>query len=104
MNFIGGSSKEDNGVLRVAFDCDGTLIDLKGEPRPEVIDIFNKFQALGCVTIIWSGGGEDYAKRIADKLGLAPDCVRSKSCGMFVDIAFDDVGMGPEHCKVCIRV
>lgn len=105
MRFMGTDSLEVNSKLRVAFDCDGTLLTcVGGEPRQEIIDMYNMYKALGCVMIVWSGGGEDYAAGVARRLGLEPDCVRSKMSGMKVDIAIDDLGMGPGHCNVCIRV
>lgn len=86
--------------MKVCFDVDGTLIDTRGKPRHEVIDLFRSFQALGCEMFIWSGGGCDYATIVKNKLGLDAD-VMSK--GSFQpDLAVDDqiVTMGKVNLKV----
>src|SRR3990167_1906826 len=87
----------------VAWDCDGTLIvpvvttdNLGGLDMPnyEVIAIYRWFQSQGHRMIIWSGGGVDYARMWAEKLGLNPDFIipktkeSAKEYG--VDICFDD--------------
>lgn len=77
----------------VAFDVDGTLIHQSGDkldtPRYEIIDLFRKFESLGYEMFIWSGGGPDYARHWADKLGLKATVVVK---GSFVpDIAVDDM-------------
>lgn len=52
--------------------------------------------------IIWSGGGEDYARMWGDKFGLHPDEYRAKKADPEVDIAFDDcdVVLGKVNVKV----
>jgi predicted HAD superfamily phosphohydrolase YqeG len=91
-------------MLKVAFDVDGTLIHQIGEredtPRYEIIDLFKKFESLGCVMYIWSGGGEDYAARWRDKLGLSAVVVAKGS--FQPDIAVDDmdVTLGKVNLKV----
>ena len=42
--------------------------------------------------IIWSGGGEDYARRWAEKLGLTADEITYKTTERQaeIDLAFDD--------------
>jgi len=93
----------------VAFDVDGTLINSHDEPRYEVIDLFRWFQDnTTCDVIIWSGGGIDYSKQWARKLGLYPRNVYEK-CSIDVDIAVDDAmdteNWGNDHkCKVVIKV
>ena len=74
--------------MRVAFDCDGTLIDLKNKPRHEVIDLFRALEALGAEMIIWSGGGVEYAERVRDRLGLEARVIPKGT--IVVDIAVDD--------------
>lgn len=95
----------------VAFDMDDTLIvpaiatglDID-VPNYETIAVYRWFQAQGCEMWIWSGGGEDYARRWADKLGLEPDRIVSKfkqeNGGLVPDIAFDDA----EHALGVVNV
>lgn len=78
-----------NGKLKVAFDVDGTLIDCEDRPRYDVIALFRLFDSLGCLMIIWSGDGIDYAWRWSQKLGLDADIF--DKCSMDVDIAVDDM-------------
>lgn len=75
--------------MKVAFDCDGTLIDLQGNPRHEVIDLFRTLKALGCEMFIWSGGGVDYAGSIARRLGL--NAIISRKGSFKPDLAVDDM-------------
>lgn len=77
---------------RIAFDVDGTLIrkTAKGDvPRYEIIQILQTFVNLGHVVFVWSGGGEDYARHWADKLGLDVRVI-GKSKDYNIDLAFDD--------------
>lgn len=77
----------------VAFDVDGTLITYEDKPRYDIIDLFHHFQRLGCIMMVWSGGGFDYADNWCKKLGLEPDYISckfgDKPCPQ-PDIAFDD--------------
>jgi hydroxymethylpyrimidine pyrophosphatase-like HAD family hydrolase len=93
-----------NNAITVAFDVDGTLIEQVGEkedtPRYSVINIFHTYKNLGCQMYVWSGGGFDYAKRWAERLGLEATIAVK---GSFVpDIAFDDLEV--ELGKVNIQV
>ena len=95
---------KSNEFTVVAFDVDGTLIQLTGPkedtPRYDIIEIFHFYEKIGCHMVVWSGGGEDYAARWASKLGLTAEILPK---GSFIpDIAFDDeeVILG----KVNIRV
>lgn len=82
--------------IKIAFDVDQTLIT-QGEngrnvPNYEVIATYKWFEKRGCVMIIWSGSGMDYAKTWAENLGLKPNVVMAKPIGQnnIADIAFDD--------------
>lgn len=115
--------------MKIAFDVDDTLIipaiALTDEPHPyigmygavpnyDTIALYKWFQAQGNHMIVWSGGGIDYARTWAEKLGLNPDEIIEKkktykpNVGEYasdspdVDIAFDDceVDLG----KVNVRV
>ena len=81
----------------IAFDVDDTLIIPKivfdtnqDVPNYETIAIYKWFQNQGHRMIVWSGGGVDYAKMWAIKLGLNPDEIRMKEKYSDIDIAFDD--------------
>lgn len=103
--------------MKIAFDVDDTLIvpavALKDEPHPfigvygavpnyEVIEIYKWFQLQGNYMIVWSGGGTDYARIWADKLGLFPNEVRLKQKDEDLDIAFDDCDV--DLAKVNVKV
>ena len=121
--------------MKIAFDVDDTLIvpaiALADEPHPyigmygavpnyEVIKIYKWFQDQGNFMIIWSGGGVDYARTWAEKLGLKPDEIREKKADIVcknggvcndtectehdydVDICFDDCDV--DLAKVNVKV
>lgn len=103
--------------MKIAFDVDDTLIvpavALNDEPHPyigmygavpnyPVIEIYKWFQSQGNYMIIWSGGGVDYARTWAEKLGLNPDDVIEKVKNDDVDIAFDDCDV--DLAKVNVKV
>ena len=52
--------------------------------------------------IIWSGGGNDYAKQWGNKLGLAPFQVFTKGC-VEPDLVFDDMDYSWKG-KVVVKV
>lgn len=92
----------------VAFDVDDTLIVpsiVTGMPQDtpnyETITTFKYFQAMGCDMVIWSGGGVEYAKRWAEKLGLVARILPKQKTDE-VDICFDDCIV--DLAKVNIRV
>jgi len=93
-----------NNYVAIAFDVDGTLIQLTGPkedtPRYEIIAMFHFYEKMGCRMFIWSGGGVDYAQRWSEKLGLTAMVVAK---GSFTpDICFDDEDV--KLAKVNIRV
>lgn len=94
--------------LVVAFDIDDTLILpsvatglSRDTPNYENIAIYKWFQAQGAYMIIWSGGGIDYAKTWADKLGLMASEFRVKQKYDDIDLVFDDcdVTLGKVNVK-----
>lgn len=91
-------------VMIVAFDVDGTLIHQVGNkedtPRYDVISLFHTLESVGCIMHIWSGGGEDYAARWRDKLGL--DAIVVAKGSFKPDLAVDD--MDVELGKVNLKV
>lgn len=95
--------------MKIAFDVDDTLIipavatNLPADtPNYEVIAILKWFQKQGHTIIIWSGGGVDYAKTWAEKLGLNPCEIRVKEKSKDIDITFDDCMV--DLAKVNIQV
>ncbi len=82
---------------KIAFDLDFTLIDEKFRPRHEIIDLFRWFEKRGWEMIIWSGGGLDYARIWAEKLGLKARVIAK--CSESVDIAVDDEMDGRDWSK-----
>ncbi len=94
--------------MKIAFDVDDTLIvpaninKFKTDtPNYETIAIFKWFEKQGYEMVIWSGGGVDYAKMWADKLGLKAE-ILPKTATFDVGIAFDDcdVELGKVNVKV----
>lgn len=80
--------------LKIAFDCDLTLIDEHDRPIYENINLLLWFVDRGYSVIVWSGGGSDgegsYAHMHCRKLGI-DELVRIIPKGSEkVDIAFDD--------------
>ena len=85
--------KDCNRGRTVAFDVDGTLINIQRDtPRYDVIDLFLQFYALGFRMVIWSGGGEEYATRWTEKLGLIDYVTKisAKNQDLHPYIAVDD--------------
>ena len=71
--------------LLVAFDVDDTLIVPavatgfdRDVPNYETIAVYRWFQSHGHLMVVWSGGGEDYARMWGEKLGLNADVYRDK--------------------------
>jgi hypothetical protein len=81
-------------VKRFAFDVDGTLIkktDNGDVPRYEIVQMAITLCDLGHTVFVWSGGGVDYAREWARKLGLLPFIrVLAKSKNYDIDVCFDD--------------
>ncbi len=84
-----------NSNVKIAWDVDGTLIHQDGSredtPRYDVIILFHIFQKLGCDMYIWSGGGVEYARRWAEKLGLQATIVPKGS--FKPSLTFDDLDL-----------
>lgn len=97
--------------MKIAFDVDDTLImppeatDLDRDiPNYEIINIYRFFQSQGHYMIVWSGGGLDYARMWAEKLGLKPNEVRAKAPAKDeVDIAFDDCDIDLARVNVKVK-
>jgi len=98
--------------MKIAFDVDDTLIVPsvatefdRDVPNYDTIAIYRWFQAQGNYMIIWSGGGDDYAKMWAEKLGLEADEYIAKDTRMKdeIDIAFDDCDINLAKVNVRVR-
>ena len=95
--------------MKIAWDVDDTLIVPSvatshfdtDTPNYENIAIYKWFQSQGHTMIIWSGGGIDYAKHWADKLGLTGE-IREKYKSKDIDISFDDCDVN--LAKINIKV
>lgn len=92
---------QHNGIIKIAYDIDGTVIDYEGNPREDIIAILKMLQSLGCQTICWSMGGPEYTQNIVDYLGLKDITVLKKGA-IEVDLTFDD--NQPFFGKVNIKV
>ncbi|MBI4029167.1 MAG: hypothetical protein HY376_02275 [Candidatus Blackburnbacteria bacterium] len=95
--------------MKIAFDIDDTLIVPSvatglptDTPNYENIAVFLWFQKQEHAVGVWSGGGVDYAKMWAEKLGLKPDFVHPKEKREDVDICFDDCDV--DLARVNIKV
>lgn len=89
----------------IAFDVDGTLIDVNDNPRAHIIDMLKMFgQWDGIRIVVWSGGGKDYASMWVRRLGLENyvDKTMSKNMEYQPDLVFDDeyVKLGKTNIKV----
>lgn len=85
----------------IAFDIDGTLIDIERKPNHKIIDLLRWFEKRdNWKVIIWSGGGIDYAKTYRDKFDLSGKVIQKAS--IEVDIAVDDEEI--ECCNTLIKV
>ena len=89
----------------IAFDVDGTLIDINDNPREAVIETLKMVgQWEGITVIVWSGGGKDYASMWVRRLGLESyvDEIMMKNMEYQPDLVFDDeyVKLGKTNIKV----
>lgn len=90
---------------KIAFDVDGTLIrqsDYGDAPRYEIINLLLFFNRNLDEIYIWSGGGVDYARHWAEKLGITCATPIPKNAAQGMDICFDDeeVSLAKVNIKV----
>lgn len=76
---------------KIAFDVDGTLIDMEQHPNYDVINLLLWFYEHKWKVYIWSGGGVEYALHHTFKLGLNNKAEVIEKGSKKVDIAVDDV-------------
>ena len=55
-------------MIRVFFDVDGTLISVDDDIRPGAVEVFKFCQENNIDIVVWSGGGEHYARSWADTI------------------------------------
>ena len=82
--------------ITVAFDVDGTLIDTDGFMNIGIVNLLILLRSFKNVRIIvWSGGGLDYARHHAERLGIAKYvhkfAGKTEHQELNVDIAIDDI-------------
>jgi hypothetical protein len=86
--------------LNISIDVDGTLLDVNEKPVPQARESIQKLKDAGHCLQLWSGGGAEYAEKIARKFNLAHlfDSYAKK-----IDVAIDDI---PEtaHPSVVLHV
>jgi hydroxymethylpyrimidine pyrophosphatase-like HAD family hydrolase len=74
----------------VAFDCDGTLMNLDGTINTRLVDFAKSLIRAGFVVYVWSGGGIEYARDIARSVGLDGAIIRFKG-DVKPDLCIDDM-------------
>lgn len=86
--------------LNISIDVDGTLLDVNEKPVQQARECIQKLKDAGHCLQLWSGGGAEYAERIARKFNLTDlfDSYAKK-----IDVAIDDI---PEtaHPSVVLHV
>lgn len=104
--------------MRIAFDVDGTILHdgnprfkfispesgmeepLCDTPRYDIIAMFHAYEAMGFEMVIWSGGGVDYAKRWAARLGLQATVLEKGSIRPDIAVDDQDVNLGITNIRV----
>jgi len=86
--------------MKIAFDIDKTLWLVDNErgksfPNDELVNVLKWFHKNGDEVFVWSTGGEDYAKEIVEKIGVAKlvSVITKPDFGKRhpdMDLAFDD--------------
>ncbi|MET0147192.1 MAG: NIF family HAD-type phosphatase [Ilumatobacteraceae bacterium] len=63
----------DDTATTWLFDLDGCLVDSMGGTilRPHARELLEALLGLGITVRIWSAGGDDYANRVAERVGIA---------------------------------
>jgi len=81
-------------MFTACFDVDGTLITLDNKPNYKMIALLKLLQEFNCYVYIWSGGGIDYARAIADRLGLDVPVIEKGSMTPHLAVDDQDVELG----------
>lgn len=89
--------------LSIAFDCDGTLMNLDGTMNTRLVDFAKSLITAGFVVYVWSGGGVQYARDIARGCGIEGATVVFKG-DVKPDICIDDMlGTKLAHINLLIK-
>lgn len=102
---VPGTKNKFGEPQSVAFDVDGTLIDAEDNPRQDVITLLKAHFYGGDDVFVWSGGGQDYARRWVERLELSKYVVAAfpKNRSLAIDVTYDDqiITLGREE-NVCV--
>ena len=100
-------------MAKIAFDIDGTLLVTnqkmgRTEPDQELLAALKWFYKNGDEVFLWSSGGVEYAKEIAEKLGITAmvKIIEKPDFGGHhpdMDLAFDDVEKNLAKTNILIR-
>lgn len=82
--------------VRIAFDVDGTLIDSEGFMNIGIVNLLILLRGFkNTQIIVWSGGGADYARHQAERIGIGKYvhkfAGKTEHEQLNVDIAIDDI-------------
>lgn len=64
--------------MKIAFDVQGTLLNIDGSINHDVVALFIALQELGHDMYVWSFGGQEMARQAADDCGIRPTACISK--------------------------
>lgn len=99
--------------MKVAFDCDGTLLDYDNNLRDDMCRLLIAFIFAGAEVTVWSGGGKQYAQNVWHKvihkyelMDTMSDLIENVQCkmkdGSKPDLTFDDQPVNLGVVNVCM--
>lgn len=87
------------------FDLDGTLTDSMAATslRPFTIELLETLRAAGHRIVMWSAGGDDYARRVCERIEIARyfEAFHTKVRGEGGRWVLPELD-GPAHLTVCV--
>lgn len=99
--------------MKIAFDIDKTLWLVDNErgrqiPNIELIAVLKWFYKNGDEVFVWSSGGEDYAREIAEKMDVIDlvTIIEKPDFGGHhptMDIAFDDIEKNLAKVNILVK-
>lgn len=93
-------------MATIAFDIDGTLlVPATDSPNYHVIDLLRWFLYHNHTVYIWSGGGIDYARHQAERLGfncpvIAKDPLVAHALGIEITVDDQPITLGKVNIQV----
>jgi hypothetical protein len=99
-------------ATRISIDVDLTLINENGELLPDAIEGLKALKAKGYLLMLWSYGGEDYARSVAQKHKLEkffegyatkPDLVIDDDFGAISQLPTIDVRVAKDWSQIAER-